>query len=463
MKVTNAIDLLPNNEYSLQKIVKAFQQGNKNICYTSGVGTGKSYIFMKLVYDYYKDKKVLYIVPKYAVSENIRNYKEFNIIENNVEFETYNYFNNYEKGMLRLNDYDLILIDECHHLGSNIYGTILTKCMHDSSIPCLGLTATPIREDGIDILSYFDTTIKGMTTIEAIKCGYMKPFNYRICLPKDENSLNILMHDITDTNSSVLLGDKRTNVKSAIDYEMSEDILKEIVKQYPKNKWTIFCDKIDSLNEHLPLIHRIFPDYKIYPLHSKIEEEDYLQKTINKVSNSEKAVVVCCDMFTEGIHIDDMDGIMFFRNVQSLPLFQQMLGRVCKIGKTEAPIVVDCTSCGPRILFEMIKTEDVLDNKNLQPNEQKEIIKNRLKVIMNIGLDKHQEWEGFDEFLNEIVKIRQKKIDHIENVKDAANEYFRMFGTISNTDKLLRNCAELWDVSTATLKHYIEKQEEMER
>lgn len=271
MRVTNTIDLLPNNEYSLQKIVKAFQQGNKNICYTSGVGTGKSYIFMKLVYDYYKDKKVLYIVPKYAVSENIRNYKEFKIIENNVEFETYNYFNNYEKGMLRLNDYDLILIDECHHLGSNIYGTILTKCMHDSSIPCLGLTATPIREDGIDILSYFDTTIKGMTTIEAIKCGYMKPFNYRICLPKDENSLNILMHDITDTNSSVLLGDKRTNVKSAIDYEMSEDILKEIVKQYPKNKWTIFCDKIDSLNEHLPLIHRIFPDYKIYPLHSKHE------------------------------------------------------------------------------------------------------------------------------------------------------------------------------------------------
>lgn len=46
---------------------------------------------------------------------------------------------------------DLVIFDECHHLGSdNTYGEVL-KCLED--IPILGLTATPWRGDGYDIES----------------------------------------------------------------------------------------------------------------------------------------------------------------------------------------------------------------------------------------------------------------------------------------------------------------------
>lgn len=451
----NIIELLPHNEYALNQIVKAYKIGTKNICYTSGVGTGKSYVFMKLVNEYFKDKKILYILPKNAIKENIKDYPEFKLIKDNVDFLTYNYFNDYEKGMLKINEYDLVVVDECHHLGSAIYGNILKRCMNDSIIPFLGLTATPIREDGKDILSYFNKTIKGMTTIDAIKNGYMKPFNYRICLPSDKQELYSLLNDITQNNNFASFGDGLHKVKNHIDYEMSENTLRDIIKQYPRNKWTIFCDNIKNLNQHLPLIHRIFSDYNIYPLHFKLEEENYLKNTINGVNASEKAVVVCCDMFLEGMHMNNMDGIIFFRNVQSLPLFQQMLGRVCRMGKEESPVVIDCTSCGPKILFEMINMNDILDDNKLNNTDKITLIKKNISLIMNLGLDEHKEWEGFNDFLTEIVNAKQKKIYDIDNVKNAAKEYFRMCGVIKNTDKLLKNCADLWDISPNILKNYI--------
>lgn len=442
------ISLLPHNEKAVNDIIDAYESGKKNVCYVSGVGCGKSYVFMKLAEEYFKDKRILYVIPKYAIEQNIHAYDEYTLIGDKIDVVTYNYFSNLQKGIRKINNYDYVILDEVHHIGSTIYGAILRECMGLSGTHFLGLTATPVREDGIDVTECFDVTVEGLSTFNAIKNKLMPPFTYRICLP--ENITNI---------ENGIKG-KYNKFKIGIDYEMSEDMLRQVLLQYPRKKWVIFCRTVESINKHLPLIMRLFPDYNIYPLYSELNN---LKQVMDGVQKSEKAIVVSCNMFLEGVHINDVDGIILFRNVVSLSTFQQMLGRVCKIGKNTSPVVIDCTSCGPKLLTTLMDSDEVYQESGISIAQKIDIIEDNLKELMNIGLNEHKEWEDIDKFLQCVVHNQEKKIINPEHVREAAKEYFRMLGSTKNTSKLIKSCADLWDIPSNALIDYICKQNEMER
>ena len=72
--------------------------------------------------------------------------------------------------------YDYIVIDEAHHSTANSYRELFN---HFKPKILLGLTATPERMDGRDVLSYFDGRISAEIRLpEAINRQLLVPFQY---------------------------------------------------------------------------------------------------------------------------------------------------------------------------------------------------------------------------------------------------------------------------------------------
>jgi HKD family nuclease len=72
--------------------------------------------------------------------------------------------------------FDVVIVDEFHHAAAPSYEALLN---HLSPVELLGLTATPERSDGLDVLRYFDGRIATELRLwDAIDQEYLAPFAY---------------------------------------------------------------------------------------------------------------------------------------------------------------------------------------------------------------------------------------------------------------------------------------------
>jgi HKD family nuclease len=72
--------------------------------------------------------------------------------------------------------FDVVIVDEFHHAAAPTYRALLD---HLEPVQLLGLTATPERADGLDVLRYFDGRIAAELRVwDAIDQQYLAPFAY---------------------------------------------------------------------------------------------------------------------------------------------------------------------------------------------------------------------------------------------------------------------------------------------
>lgn len=363
------IKLKEHNLRPFQTIADDFKNGVHSVVYVSGVGTGKSFIFMAIAESLFKGR-ILYVIPKHVITSNMKEYADFGCLENRVDFATYNQFTSIKEGLARIHSYDLVVIDECHHLGSDRYGRNLVRCMHESNVPFLGLTATPVRDDHVDVSQYFEKRVDGMSNFEAIRQGLMPPIEYRVCYP--EKSLSQLEKEYDYT------------VKAKLSYEKSEPVLRDAVHVFQRNKWIVFFSNVAALRQHQALIKRLFPGYRIFVLHSALNN---LNEVIAGVQSSEKAVILSVNILLEGVHLPSIDGIILMRNVTSLTAFQQMIGRVCSIGKKVSPVVLDCSASSVKLMAKLF----AINRKMVGPASSADDAGN--KDIIRVGIGVHKKYD----------------------------------------------------------------------
>lgn len=440
------ITLKPHNLNAVNKIMAAISEGKHSILYSSGVGTGKSFVFMGLA-DRLLDetKKILYIIPKYAIMENLNTYSDFQTLPAEVSFATYNFFTDYEKGMAELSKYDLIVIDEAHHLWSNKYGRVIVDCIKDLKDKIfLGLTATPERsvvveghKEYVHTKDIFEVTVDGISNFEAIEMGLMPAFNYRILLPeKDPEQLK---------------KEYENSINFTVDCTDCEETLTNITKLYQRKKWIAYFPNKKALLENESFLRRVFKDYDLFILYSDLRN---LNEVITGMQAAEKAIVLSVDMLLEGVHLPDITGIIMFRNVTSIVTFQQILGRVCSIGNTVEPVIVDASKSGPKLLAKLLKASKKKGKK------EKDGSGGPSKPIMTLGIGAETEWAGITEFLKCYAGIgKELKIE--ENVEKAKNKYYVLNGRVYQdmsewqNDKLsyqkLKACASCFEAPINTL------------
>lgn len=386
------MELMPHNKKAVEQILEAYKT-EKKVIYTSGVGTGKSWVFMAIAEAI--GGRILYVIPKHSIVRNMRTYADFTEKqEKNTDFVTYNSFTSLQKGLDLVKGHSLVVIDECHHLGSDRYGRCLVHVMQKTkTVKYLGLTATPVREDGVDVSGYFDKTVEGITNFEAIEEGLMPNIIYRVCFPeKDPDQIK---------------KEYGKDYSPRLTFDNADEILRTAVKTYPRQKWICFFPNVKSMHHYEPMVKRIFSKHRTMELYASLGNLDAVMKT---ASEDEPVVILSCNILLEGVHLPGIDGIIMFRDVTSLPCFEQMIGRVCSIGKKISPVVIDCSASAWTLMRKLMKANQGAGVSVPADKHSKEII--------DIGI------AGDDEFdINKLLKFAGNPGLKLTNACDAVEKY----------------------------------------
>lgn len=218
--------------------------------------------------------------------------------------------------------YDYIVIDEVHHIAASSYRSVLT---HFSPSILLGLTATPERHDGGDILSDFGGVIAAEIRLpEAINRRHLSPFQYFGI--DDDTDLRTISwsrgrYDITQ------LTNLYTHNQARFDKVLLS--LQEIITDVGKMKALAFCV---SKEHALYMVKQLLlKGIKADVLTSDNSHER--QQKQQAIRTGTINVLCVVDIFNEGVDIPEVDTLLFLRPTESLTIFLQQLGRGLRLAE----------------------------------------------------------------------------------------------------------------------------------
>ena len=227
--------------------------------------------------------------------------------------------------------YDFIIVDEVHHIAAKSYRPVLTKFKPKV---LLGLTATPEREDGDDILADFCDTIAAEIRLpEALNRKLLCPFQYFGI------SDSIDLSDVNWQNGRYVPGEL-TRIYTHNDLRVGEII------NHCKNYLTDYED-VRALGFCVTREHAIYMAEKFSLTGLKADylisggDREELRSTIkSKLLRKDINYLFVVDIFNEGVDIPEIDTVLFLRPTESLTVFLQQLGRGLRLSEGKRCLTV---------------------------------------------------------------------------------------------------------------------------
>ncbi|MBF8984095.1 DUF3427 domain-containing protein [Lutibacter sp. B2] len=245
-----------------------------------------------------------------------------------VSIQSFNSAKLYEKTSSDF--YDFIIIDEFHHAAADSYQKLLS---YYQPKVLLGLTATPERMDGKNVLEYFEDTIASeMRLTEAIDRKLLCPFQY-FC--------------VTDTVdlSKLKWSRKGYNIKELENVYTSNKIRSNQVMQ-SIYKYVTDIDKVKGLGfcvsiEHAKYMANFFNNANIASLALYAGVDPKIRADAkNKLIRGETKFIFVVDLYNEGVDIPEVNTILFLRPTESLTVFMQQLGRGLRLSEGKECLTV---------------------------------------------------------------------------------------------------------------------------
>lgn len=216
--------------------------------------------------------------------------------------------------------WNVVVIDECHHIEatqfSNFVAQIKPKYL-------LGLTATPERADGADIMRHFDSRPDGSPAAQlrlwtAIDLQLVAPFEYYGC----DDGIDYRGVNWRNNNGQQDLD----NILSANDFRAKTiaQAWQGLVSNIRECRALGFCVTIN----HAEFMARKFNEFGIPA--AVVTGAMNLQDRatiINQLENYKINVVFTVDVFNEGVDIPFVETLLMLRPTQSATVFQQQIGR----------------------------------------------------------------------------------------------------------------------------------------
>lgn len=212
--------------------------------------------------------------------------------------------------------YDFIIVDEFHHAAAKSYQGLLSY--YKPQI-LLGLTATPERLDGKDILEYFDGRIASeMRLAEAIDRKLLSPFLYfGVSDTVDYSKVNWRgKYDVNQLENIYTADNKRASLILNTVYKYVTDI--------DDVHGLGFCISI----AHAEYMAKYFNDHGVPSIALSSKSVDDIRDDAKQelVSGKIKFIFVV-DLYNEGVDIPEVNTVLFLRPTESATVFLQQLGR----------------------------------------------------------------------------------------------------------------------------------------
>lgn len=239
-------------------------------------------------------------------------------------------------------DFDVIIIDECHHAGSATYRKLID--FYDAgkiSGPfLLGLTATPWRPDDNDIRDLFGEPRISIDMVFGMKHGFLTNVDYRMYTDNiDWSSLK--------TFDGKLFSPKQINRTLFIN-QWDDAVVTELQKAWSEQsnpRAIVFCGTIDhaiKMRDRINALGFCNAAAIFAGTRDSVEEQPFYERNRIMCDFSDGRVNVVCavDVFNEGIDVPDVNIIVFQRVTHSRRIFIQQLGRGLRISDDKDKVIV---------------------------------------------------------------------------------------------------------------------------
>jgi|TARA_B100002003_G_scaffold249097_1_gene284498 superfamily II DNA or RNA helicase len=213
--------------------------------------------------------------------------------------------------------FDVVIVDEFHHAAARSYEKLLA---HLQPLHLLGLTATPERADGLDILQWFDNrTSVELRLWDALEQGLLAPFHY------------FGLHDATDLStltwrSGAYDVSELTSLYTAHDLRTSR-IIREVNQKIgdPQAMRALgFCVSIAHAEYMAAAFLKSGINAKAITSDSPSQER---ASALASLAAGDLQALFTVDLFNEGVDIPAIDVVLMLRPTESATVFLQQLGR----------------------------------------------------------------------------------------------------------------------------------------
>lgn len=218
--------------------------------------------------------------------------------------------------------FDFIIIDEVHHIKAKTYRPILEYFKPEI---LLGLTATPERRDGGDILKDFNSRIAAEIRLpEALNKKLLCPFQY-FGVTDSIDLTNVKWENGRYVSSEL------TGLYTANDRRVNEIItnLKKYVNDINEVTAIGFCVTI----EHAEFMAEKFNLVGLKAEFLTSKNSDNRDRIREQLKNKKINYLFVVDIFNEGVDIPEIDTVLFLRPTESLTVFLQQLGRGLRLSE----------------------------------------------------------------------------------------------------------------------------------
>lgn len=209
-------------------------------------------------------------------------------------------------------DFDYLIVDECHHAAANTYQKIFTY-FHPKFI--LGLTATPERSDGEDMLELFQNVAHKMDLKTAVERGVLVPIR---CVRVKTNI------DLTDVRINGIKYNSQDLESKLFIPERNQLIVDTYLKYVNGKKTVIFCASVDHAAEISKLLRDSGVKAEAVSGRDRVEVREKILKDYETGSTN---VLCACDLLNEGWDSPHTTVLFMARPTMSKTIYLQQLGR----------------------------------------------------------------------------------------------------------------------------------------
>ena len=319
-------------------------------------GTGKSFIGFKFCEDH-PDKTICWLSPsEYIFKTQLENLAKVSngYIPQNVRFYTY------AKLMLLSNAEiseiapDFIILDEFHRCGAQEWGKGVENLLKSyPGVPILGLSATNIRyldnqRDMADEL--FDGNIASeMTLGEAIVRGILAAPKYVLSVFSYQKDLEKYQARVRSAKSKLVRDEAERYLEAlrrALDKADGLDTVFDKHMTDRTGKYIIFCANYEHMQEMIGKAPAWFGKVDscphIYTVYSDDPSASRSFKDFKADNDTDHLrLLYCIDALNEGVHVDDVAGVILLRPTVSPIIYKQQIGRALAAGKKDNPVIFD--------------------------------------------------------------------------------------------------------------------------
>ncbi len=277
-----------------------------------------------------------------------------------------------EASGIELLPYDVVVVDECHHLGADTYERVLDGLRVGTKDGpfLLGLTATPWRPSGEGLDHRFGSPVASIDLVQGLQRGFLANVDYRIYTDNvDWDALRELQGD-RFTPKAI----NRTLFINQWDDAVVERTREAWGELGGRGRGIVFCGTIEHAERVAASINALgFTSARpIYSHSSAGQPMGPIERNrlLWEFADGRIGILCAVDVLNEGVDVPDVNLVVFQRVTHSRRIFIQQLGRGLRLapGK-ERVIVLDFVS-DVRRFAAGLELQRALDHEGPAPGNQ---------------------------------------------------------------------------------------------